>query len=102
MALVIEDEYLPATLTARPMPDEEFAELCANYPDHFIEMTAEGEIVILQPTPTFTSAQSGEILRQLGDWALSDNRGLVTDAAGGFVLPSGARRSPDAAWIPKD
>jgi Uma2 family endonuclease len=26
----------------------------------------------------------------------------VTDASGGFVLPSGARRSPDAAWLPKD
>ena len=102
MALVIEDEYLPATLTARPMPDEEFAELCANYPDHFIEMTAEGEIVITPPNYTFTSAQSGEILGQLGNWARSDKRGLVTDTPAGFVLPTGARRSPDAAWIPKD
>jgi len=102
MALVIEEEYLPITLTARPMPDEEFAELCAKYPDHFIEMTAEGEIAIKPPNYPFTSAQSREILGQLGDWSRSDRRGLVTDAAGGFVLPSGARRSPDAAWIPKD
>jgi len=41
MALVIEEEYLPVTLTANLMLDEEFAELCAKYPDHFIEMTTE-------------------------------------------------------------
>lgn len=27
--------------------------------------------------------------------------GIVTDAAGGFVLPNGARRAPDAAWTLK-
>lgn len=101
MALVIEEEYLPATLTARPMSDEEFAEVCAKYPDYFIEMTAEGEIIIMPPNYWYTAAQSGEIFGQLRDWARSDGRGIVVDASGGFVLPNGARRSPDAAWVPK-
>ena len=102
MALVIEEQYLPATLTAGPMSDEEFAAVCAKYPDYFIEMTAEGEIIIMPPNYPFTAAQSGESFRQLSNWAEIDRRGIATDASGGFVLPSGARRSPDAAWIPKD
>jgi Uma2 family endonuclease len=102
MALVIEEEYLPATLTAGPMSDEEFEEICAKYPDYFIELTAEGEIVIMPPNYPYTSAQNLRIARQLGDWADSDRRGIATDSSGGFVLPSGARRSPDAAWVPKD
>ncbi len=102
MALVIEEEYLPATLTAGPMSDEEFAKFCAKYPDSFIEMTVEGELVIMPPNYPLSSAQGGEVFRQLGDWARSDKRGIATDATGGYVLPSGARRSPDAAWVPKD
>jgi Uma2 family endonuclease len=102
MALVIEEEYLPATLTAGPMSDEEFAKLCAKYPDYFLEMTAEGQIIIMPPNYWYTAAQSGQVFRQLGNWAEIDGRGMVTDAAGGFVLPNGARRSPDAAWIPYD
>ncbi len=101
MALVIEEQYLPATLTAGPMSDEEFAAVCAKYPDYFIEMTAEGEIIIMPPNYPFTAAQSGESFRQLSNWAEIDRRGIATDASGGFVLPSGARRSPDAAWIPQ-
>jgi hypothetical protein len=49
MALVIEEEYLPATLIASPMSDQEFAKLCAKYADSFLEMTAEGQIIIKPP-----------------------------------------------------
>ena len=41
---------------------------------------------------------SCEIVAQLGNWAVADNRG-VTLVAGGFVLPSGARRAADVSWI---
>lgn len=98
MALVIDESFLPATLTAAPMTDEQFAEFCADHPDLFIEMTAEGELIIMPPNFSFTSAMNQKINRQLGNWAESDGRGTVTDGTGGFTLPNGARRSPDAAW----
>jgi Uma2 family endonuclease len=34
-------------------------------------------------------------------WAKLDGRGVATDSSTGFVLPDGARRSPDAAWTLK-
>jgi len=101
MAFVIEDAFLPATLTAHPMTDEEFAGFCAEHPDLFFEMTAEGEIIIMPPTYSLTGVRSAEILRQLSHWAKQDGRGVVSDAATGFRLPNGARRSPDAAWVLK-
>ena len=93
MSLVIEDAYLPATLTVSPMTDEEFVEFCAQFPDYFIEMSAEGEILIMPPGDFLTSAQIGEIFGQLRDWSRANRRGWVTESSGGFVLPNGARRS---------
>jgi Uma2 family endonuclease len=101
MALTIEETFLPATLTAAPMSDEEFARFCADHADYFIEMTAEGEIIIMPPNYSLTGVRNQEIGFQLRMWAKRDGRGVVSDASAGFVLPNGARRSPDAAWIAK-
>ena len=102
MSLVIEEAYLPATLTASLMTDEEFVEFCARYPDYFIEMSAEGEILIMPPSDFLTSAQVGEMFLQLSLWSRAGKRGWVTESSGGFVLPNGARRAPDVAWFPSD
>jgi len=50
MPFSIGDEFLPAVLTAHPMTDEEFAELCSGHPDLFFEMTAEGELIVTLPS----------------------------------------------------
>jgi|SRR5579863_2462350 len=102
MSLVIEEAYLPATLTASPMTDEEFVQFCACYPDYSIEMSAEGEIIIMPPGDWLTSVRIGEILQELSNWSRANRRGWVTESSGGFVLPNGARRAPDVAWFPAD
>jgi Uma2 family endonuclease len=35
------------------------------------------------------------------NWEKKDGRGICCDSSGGFVLPNGARRSPDASWTLK-
>jgi Uma2 family endonuclease len=101
MAFVIDDAYLPATLTAHPMTDEEFVGFCAEHPDLFFEMTAEGEIIVMPPTYSLTGARNARISGQPYAWAEQDGRGIATDSSTGFRLPNGARRSPDAAWTLK-
>src|ERR1700709_1725228 len=91
----IDEAYLPATLTAPPMSDEAFIEFCAQYPDYPVEMSAEGEILIMPPGDYFTSARIGRIYQQLSSWSDAHGGGLVTESSGGFVLPNGARRAPD-------
>ncbi len=80
------------------MTDEEFAAFCAEHPDLSIEMTADGEIIIMAPTHSLTSVRSIKIARQLDEWTQRDGRGMACDSSGGIVLPNGARRSPDASW----
>jgi len=101
MAFTIDEAFLPATLTAPPMNDEQFAEFCSEHPDLFFEMTAEGEIVVMPPAFSLTGARNSEICRQLTNWARQDGRGVANDSSTGYVLPNGARRSPDASWTHK-
>ncbi|MBI4908903.1 MAG: Uma2 family endonuclease [Acidobacteria bacterium] len=82
------------------MTDDAFAELCASHPDFFFEMTAEGELITLPPTCSIQGLRNAELTKQVGNWAHSDGRGVVSASSSGFVLPNGARRSSDVAWTP--
>ena len=99
MAFTIDDAFLPAALSAPPMSDREFADFCAEHPD--LSMTAEGEIVAMPPNYSLTGLRNPEIIVRMDRWANRDGRGILGDSSTGFVLPNGARRSPDASWTSK-
>jgi Uma2 family endonuclease len=64
-------------------------------------MSAEGELIVMAPTHSDTGASNFEVATQLGTWARKNRRGIGCDSSTGFVLPNGARRSPDASWTLK-
>jgi Uma2 family endonuclease len=99
MPLMISVEHLPATLTVPPMNDLEFLAFCSRYPEWFVEVSADGEVLIMPPNYPLNAIRSSAIVSALTTWANHEAKGVVTDATAGFVLPNGARRSPDAAWI---
>jgi Uma2 family endonuclease len=101
MSFLIDETFLPAVLTAQPMTDEEFAEFCSEHPDLFFEMSAEGELIVMPPPYSLTGVRQGKVFAQLNQWAEADGRGVAGEATTAFVLPNGARRSPDAAWTLK-
>jgi hypothetical protein len=68
--LALDDAFLPATLTAPPMTDDEFAEFCGEHPDLWFEVTAEGELLVAPPAFTLTGARNADITCQVhGDFA---------------------------------
>jgi Uma2 family endonuclease len=101
MSFVNDDVHRPATLNAEPMTDEEFSELCEGHPDLFFETNAEGELIVMAPSHFLTGVRNNWINTSLGAWAAADGSGTACDSSTGFVLPNGARRSPDASWILK-
>ena len=101
MTIAIDDALLPATLTAHPMTDEEFTAFCAEHPELNFEMSSEGELIVMAPTHSDTGASNYEVAIQFGIWAKKDRRGIGCDSSTGFVLPNGARRSPDVSWTLK-
>ena len=87
---------------AKQFSDDEFLEFCALNRDLRIERTAEGRLSIMPPTGFKTSDRNAEISTQLRIWAKQDGSGRTVDSSGGYRLPNGAVRSPDASWIRKD
>lgn len=88
--------------TVLRLSDDELFELCALNRELHIERTAEGNLEIMSPAGFESSHRNVGIVFALAQWAKSDGSGLVTGPAGGYLLPNGAMRGPDAAWVRRD
>jgi Uma2 family endonuclease len=84
------------------LTDEQFFQLCQHHREYRFERTATGALIITPPTGGETSRRNSDIIVQLGMWNRQTQRGIVFDSSGGFRLPNGADRSPDAAWVAQD
>ena len=97
-------EILPLTIQLEPvvrMTDEQFFELCQLNQDLTIERNATGELVFMSPTGSEGEQRNFSLIGQLWLWTKQDGTGVGFGSSGGFTLPNGAVRSPDAAWISK-
>jgi len=81
------------------LTDEQFFQLCQHHRDYRFERTATGELLIMSPTGGETSNCNIEISYQLQAWSRQNKLGIAFDSSGGFKLPNGADRSPDASWM---
>jgi Uma2 family endonuclease len=84
------------------LTEEQFELLCQENPELRLELTAQGELIIMPPTGSESGWRSGETFLSLGTWAKQDGTGLSFDSSTGFTLPNGAIRSPDASWIRRE
>ncbi len=81
------------------MTDDQLLQFCADNGDLRIELTAKKELIIMPPAGATTSGRNSELAVDLGIWSRQDGTGKTFDSSGGFTLPNGAMRSPDASWI---
>ncbi len=102
--LPIATEVIPMVLKFHPvisMTDEQLFNFCQLNKNFRIERKANGEIIIASPTNSENDQRNFELIGQLGIWKKQDGTGVGFGSSGGFTLPNGAVRSPDAAWIKK-
>ncbi len=83
----------------RALTDERFIELRRLNEGWRLETDAEGGLLIMAPTGPDSSDRSGRIYAQILFWSDARNTGRAFESSATFMLPSGDRRSPDAAWI---
>ena len=67
-----------------------------------MELTKDGELIVMSPTGGTAGRKSSRLTQQLRNWADSNGQGEVFDSSTVFVLPNGARRSPDVSWIEQE
>lgn len=96
----------PQTLTPDlvdlpPLPTShaEFERFACTYPDLRMELTANGKVTIMAPAGGGSDRRNLKASAQLELWAEQNGTGVAFGPTAGFVLPSGAIRSPDAAWL---
>lgn len=83
----------------RNFSDDEFWQFCARHRELRIEMTSEGQMIIMLPVGGEGSSRNFNLTTEFGIWVKQDKTGIGFDSSGGFRLPNKAKRSPDAAWI---
>lgn len=83
----------------KPMNDDEFFDFCQRHKDLRIEMEANGEIIFTPPTGSETGIKNFKLTGMFWTWVEKDGGGEGFDSSTGFVLPNGAKRSPDLSWM---
>lgn len=81
------------------MDDEQFFQFCQINRDLRMERTATGKVIIMSPAGGETGSRNAELTFALRQWAKRNERGVAFDSSTGFILPNGAIRSPDGAWV---
>lgn len=83
----------------KKMSEEEFYEFCRLNPELRLELTSEGDLVIMPPTGGKSGIRNSKLNFKLVGWVEKDGTGQSFDSSTVFTLPSGAKRSPDFAWV---
>jgi Uma2 family endonuclease len=64
-----------------------------------IERTSDGDVIVMAPTEGETGGRNFYLTVSFGQWQKADGTGKGFDSSTGFILPNGATRSPDLAWV---
>jgi Uma2 family endonuclease len=78
---------------------EQFEQLAYTEQLARLELTATGELIVMSPTGGEAGEKNFNLYIDLGNWNRRTKSGKAFDSSTVFVLPNGARRSPDVSWV---
>ena len=83
----------------RVMDEDEFYDFCMRNEDLNLELSSEGDIIVMSPTGGKTGRRNANLNAALVVWAKKDGTGQYFDSSTMFSLPNRAKRSPDSSWV---
>lgn len=105
------------TIHELKLTDDIFDTICRANPDLNFEQTAAGELVVVPPTGGTSGRKNRNLTGQFSNWVEAAfcggsippqtclqnlDLGEGFDSSTLFVLPNGAKRSPDASWVRRE
>lgn len=89
-----------AKLTVTP---EHFDQLCVDNPDLRLELTKDGELIVMAPAGGESGERNLDLAIDVGIWNRQSNLGRTFDSSTGydFTALGGGKLSPDVSWIEK-
>lgn len=105
-AVITETNVEPTVLhfqeVLKKLNEEDFEQFCYDNRDMRIELTKEGDLIVMPPTGGETGIRNFSLIVQFGTWVEMDGTGYGFDSSTLFTLPNGAKRSPDLSWIKQE
>ena len=105
-----EPEYHPLLLDVSNVSNavlhvtpEDFDQLCQDNPDLRLELTKEGELIVMAPAGGESSRKNIDLSTDVNIWTRQTNLGMAFDSSCGydFTAIGGGKLSPDVSWIEK-
>ena len=84
------------------MTDDDFFKICQRNGELRIEMTKEGDMIVMMPTGGEGGHRNFNLIGEFYVWVKTDGTGVGFDSSTGFKLPNGAKRAPDLSWIRRE
>ncbi len=91
--------HVPPTVA---LTNEQFYHLCVANEEWRIELTSEGELIIMSPTGGESGIRNSDLTIEVGLWNRQSQLGFVFDSSTIFILPNGAKRGPDVSWVSRE
>jgi Uma2 family endonuclease len=97
-ALLLNVSHVKLTVTP-----EHFDQLCLDNPDLRLELTKDGELIVMPPTGGESGKRNFNLATEVGIWNRQTNLGEAFDSSTGydFIAIGGGKMSPDVSWIEK-
>ena len=89
--------------TTLSVSSEQFDRLCIDNPDLRLELTANGELIVMPPTGGESGEKNLDLGMDVGFWNRQSGLGRAFDSSTGydFTAIGGGKLSPDVSWIEK-
>ena len=95
--------FLDVSNTVLRVTPDQFDQLCQDNPDLRLELTKEGELIVMAPAGGETGHRNLNLSVEVGMWNRQTNLGTAFDSSCGydFIAIGGGILSPDVSWIEK-
>jgi Uma2 family endonuclease len=82
---------------------EQFDRLCVQNSELRLELTKDGELIVMPPTGGESGKRNGNLFGEVWFWNRQTNLGEAFDSSTGydFMAIGGGKMSPDVSWIEK-
>jgi Uma2 family endonuclease len=80
----------------------EFYQLCQLNPELPLELSRNGELIIMSPVGGETGNQEANLIADVINWNRENQLGFVFSSSTIFDLPGGGSRSPDVAYVRRE
>lgn len=84
------------------LTEDQFFELCQINELIRFERNADGSLLLMPLVGGLTSNRNANLSAQLGMWNRDESLGVAFGSCTGFILPNGAMRSPNVAWLKRE